>query len=83
MDHVDTLERTRRLLLAEDSHTVRMALRTYLAAIPRLEVVEVEHGDAAIEQLRVGNIDIVLCDIEMPKRNGFEVLQMARKLYRA
>lgn len=73
---------TRHLLLAEDSMTVRAAFRTYLAAIPDLDVIEAEEGDAALQLLADRPIDIVVCDIEMPKKSGLEVLRIIRQRYR-
>jgi DNA-binding NarL/FixJ family response regulator len=62
-----------RILLAEDQTLLRQALRTILDLEPGLTVVgEAADGEEAVRQALALNPDIVLMDIQMPKRNGVE-----------
>ena len=68
-----------RVLVVDDSATMRGLIRNVLSADPAIEVVG-EAGDAmqartAIKQL---NPDVVTLDIEMPKVDGFEVATFIR-----
>ena len=70
------------LLLVEDNDDDVMLVREALAEAPRLRLVHVApHGDAAIAWLRqqlaggpAALPHLVLLDLNMPRRNGFEVL---------
>ncbi len=39
------------------------------------EVIEAEDGEEALEKLKTENPSLILCDIGMPKMDGFEVLK--------
>jgi len=43
------------------------------------EVVTAEDGEAGLATARIFRPDIVICDIKMPKKDGFEVLSEIRK----
>ena len=38
------------------------------------EIIEAYDGDEAIQLIDVANPELILCDISMPKKDGFEVL---------
>jgi DNA-binding NarL/FixJ family response regulator len=62
-----------RILLAEDQTLLRQALRTILELEPGLTVVgEAADGEEATHRALALKPDIVLMDIQMPKRNGVE-----------
>lgn len=62
-----------RILLAEDQTLLRQALRTILDLEPGLEVVgEASDGEEAIGEAMRLEPDIVLMDIQMPRRSGVE-----------
>lgn len=70
------------LLLVDDSITVRQTLALTLQKAG-YEVLQAKDGYEAIEQLRCHtNIQLIFCDIEMPRMNGFEFLKN-RQLDRA
>lgn len=46
---------------------------------PVFDVRLVKDGEQALALLRRDKIDLVLLDIEMPKQNGFELLQIIRQ----
>jgi CheY-like chemotaxis protein len=66
-----------RVLVVDDSQTVRLTLRTWLTAAG-YEVLEAADGVQALEVLRAsaGPL-VVLLDYQMPGLTGFEVLQKA------
>ncbi|HBL58794.1 MAG TPA: hybrid sensor histidine kinase/response regulator, partial [Cyanobacteria bacterium UBA8803] len=63
------------VLLVDDSITVRQSLSLTLQNAG-YQVFQAKDGYEAIEQLRHNpNIELVICDIEMPRMNGFEFLK--------
>jgi two-component system chemotaxis response regulator CheB len=65
-----------RVVLADDSALYRHLLRRVFAADPEIEVVGVAaDGAEALEMFRSASPDAVVLDINMPRMNGFEVLQ--------
>ncbi|NEO30476.1 MAG: hybrid sensor histidine kinase/response regulator [Symploca sp. SIO3C6] len=63
------------ILLVDDSITVRQTLAMTLKQ-SGYQVVQARDGYEAIEQIRHHrHIDLVICDIEMPRMNGFEFLK--------
>jgi CheY-like chemotaxis protein len=67
----------RKILLADDSPTIRR-LVTQTFAGGKFEVVAVSNGEAAIKALEEARPDIVLADIYMPGKNGYEVCAHVR-----
>ena len=73
------------VLVADDEPKIRQIIRDVLRG-KGCRVVVCSDGTAAIEQLEsaaAGNItkfDLVVSDIKMPDRNGYEVFSAARKL---
>jgi CheY-like chemotaxis protein len=67
----------RKILLADDSPTIRR-LVTQTFADGKFEIVAVSNGDAAIKALEEKRPDIVLADIYMPGKNGYEVCAYVR-----
>jgi DNA-binding NarL/FixJ family response regulator len=62
-----------RILLCEDQTLLRYGLRTILSLEPGLAVVgEAADGEEAIQQALALQPDIVLMDIQMPRRSGVE-----------
>ncbi|WP_439814234.1 response regulator [Zavarzinia sp. CC-PAN008] len=61
------------ILLVEDDATVRRGLSRALATAG-YTVVEAEHGAAALEQLEVHKVDLVLTDIVMPGIDGLALV---------
>lgn len=61
-----------RLLLADDSVTIQRVIELTFAD-EDVQVVAVGDGRAAIEQIQRERPDIVLADIGMPERDGYEV----------
>jgi len=69
-----------RILLAEDSRGMRALIReSFPKTLYRPEFVEAEDGEEAVALYRKRRCDIVLLDLNMPKLNGFDVLQALRR----
>jgi DNA-binding response OmpR family regulator len=67
-----------RILLVEDDSSIVIGLRMNLER-EGYEVELAEDGDTALERVREGDFDLVLLDVMLPKRNGYEVLDALRK----
>lgn len=62
----------RKLLVADDSTTIRRVIELTFAG-EGIQVVSVGDGDEAIARIPIEHPDIVLADVTMPKRDGYEV----------
>lgn len=67
-------ERPSKILLADDSMVVRAVVRGQLVG-QDYDLVEAADGVQALEMVRADPPDVVLLDVEMPGRNGYEVLE--------
>ena len=66
------------ILLADDSPTIqRLVTQTFVGA--DFEVVSVSNGDAAVRKFDEVHPDVVLADIYMPGKNGYEVCDFVRR----
>ncbi len=72
------------VLVVDDEDSIRKISRLTLTKAG-YEVVEAENGEKAIEVLNTGEnpltVDVILCDIRMPKINGVEAIQYFRTQY--
>jgi DNA-binding response OmpR family regulator len=64
----------RKILIVDDEEVIREFLRIHLAKLG-YEVKEAADGEQAIEELGKDDFDLLICDILMPKKGGWEVLQ--------
>lgn len=73
-----TAGRVYKVLLVEDDTDVQRALQDYLA-MQGYDTASSMDGEEAIQTLRAdGHFDLILLDIMLPKKNGFDVLREAR-----
>lgn len=64
-----------RVILVDDERPARERLRQMLAAFGDIDVVaEAADGDEALERIEAFRPDLVFLDIQMPGRNGLEVV---------
>jgi two-component system LytT family response regulator len=72
-----TPEVSRRVLVADDEAPARALLRELIAAWPRLELVgEAADGLEAVELAQARRPDLIFLDVQMPRLDGFEVLEL-------
>ncbi len=67
-----------KILVADDNSNVQKTVSLALADLG-FEVVAVNNGDAAVKRLAEFAPDLVLADIFMPVRNGYEVCEFVKK----
>lgn len=65
--------RSQAVLVVDDSLTLRRSL-TLLLEQRGYAVLQAENGLEALAQLQQAKVDLVVCDLEMPQVNGFELL---------
>ena len=72
---------TSTILIAEDSVATRRMLDKVLTSVG-YRVIVCRDGQEALEQVEQyrGRIDLILSDVEMPRLNGFELLEKVRSL---
>ena len=68
---------SRKILVVDDEEVIRKFLRIQLAKLG-YEVKEAADGEQAIEQLGKDDFDLLICDILMPKKDGWEVIKEAK-----
>ncbi|MES3020062.1 MAG: LytTR family transcriptional regulator DNA-binding domain-containing protein [Pseudomonadota bacterium] len=67
-----------RVIIVDDEELARAVLREYLARHPDLSIVaECANGFEAVKAIAELAPDLVFIDIQMPKLNGFEVVELA------
>ncbi len=70
-----------KLLIIEDEAAIRRVLVKILSEEnSTYQVEEAEDGLVGIEKIKKEDYDLVLCDIKMPKMDGVEVLEAAKKI---
>jgi two-component system chemotaxis response regulator CheY len=63
-----------RFLVVDDFSTMRRIVRSLLKESGYTDVDEAEDGAVALKKLLASKFDFVVCDINMPNMNGFELL---------
>ena len=67
-------QRDARLLIAEDEANLRLVLQKELQRLG-YRVQAAPDGEAALRKLEESNVDVLLCDINMPHMDGMELLR--------
>jgi len=71
----------KKILIIEDEAAIRRVLKRILEQMDKSYTID-EAGDGVegIEKIKKNDYDLVLCDIKMPKKDGIEVLEEAKKI---
>jgi two-component system chemotaxis response regulator CheY len=69
-----------RVLLADDSGTMRTIIRRALESLGITGTVEASDGLQAVELFKTGAFDLVLTDWNMPGKTGIEVVREIRAI---
>jgi two-component system chemotaxis response regulator CheY len=68
-----------RVLVADDSSTMRKIILRSLNAVGIPSATEAADGEEAVKAFKPGDFDLVLTDWNMPGKNGLEVITEIRK----
>ena len=64
-------------IIVDDEPLAHEILRNFIGGIPELEIVgECSNGFEALKEIQQANPDLVFLDIQMPKLDGFELLEV-------
>jgi two-component system chemotaxis response regulator CheY len=69
------MEKSSKVLLADDSAFMRKVLKDILEGIGFTNFIEAENGVEAIEKFNAEKPSLVMLDIIMPVKNGIDVLK--------
>ena len=65
-----------RVFIADDQLLIRQGIRTLLEMDAEIVIAgEAEDGAETIEQVPLADVDVLLLDVRMPKKNGVDVLR--------
>jgi signal transduction histidine kinase len=65
------------VLIVDDNQEMRQLISNYLSS--SFQILFAENGEVALKKARTLKPDLILTDIDMPKMNGFELLEAIRK----
>ncbi len=66
-----------KVVLIDDEPLARSLVREYLSSFPETEIVEeCDNGLEGIKAIQLHQPDLIFLDIQMPKINGFEMLEL-------
>jgi two-component system chemotaxis response regulator CheY len=78
LTHEETYSMGTRVLVADDSSTMRKIILRSLQAVGVTEATEAADGAEAVATFKPGQFDLVLTDWNMPGKTGLEVVQEIR-----
>src|SRR5687768_8492197 len=67
-----------RVLVVDDSPTIRRMVIASLRALPDAEFIEAGNGFEAIECVMLGPVSLIILDLNMPDMHGLEVLRFLK-----
>jgi DNA-binding NtrC family response regulator len=69
-----------KILIIEDEESIRRVLKKVLIEEDnKYQFIEASDGVQGIEKIKSNKLNLILCDIKMPKKDGIEVLQFIIK----
>lgn len=78
--HKEYLNNTKILIVEDNRINMLLAKKLVKKIIPNCTIFEAKDGKEAIKIYKKEKVDIILMDIQMPKKNGFETTIEIRKL---
>lgn len=78
VEHKDPLLDGKRVLIVDDEDIIRETVSDVLSKVGAITVMA-RDGEEAIAMIRSQHFDVVLSDIKMPNRDGYEVFAAARE----
>lgn len=66
------------VLVIDDEDMVRLVLRQFLER-QSMTVIEAEDGEEGLRQLRANAVDLVICDLIMPRADGIGTIMHIRR----
>lgn len=66
------------VIIVDDSLTIRQHVATTLTGAG-MNVTEAVDGSDGVNKIRAGGIDCVICDVNMPNKNGIELVQEIKR----
>ncbi len=71
-----------KVIICDDHAVVRMGLGQILSDTDGMEVLgEAENGNELLEQIQCQSVDVVVMDINMPEKSGWDTLAQLKRLY--
>jgi two-component system chemotaxis response regulator CheY len=67
-----------KILIVDDSSTMRRIIINTLSRIGYSDVLEAEHGKAGLDQLGKGGVEMIITDWNMPEMDGLEFVGNVR-----
>jgi two-component system chemotaxis response regulator CheY len=67
-----------KVLVVDDFATMRRIVRNILKQLGFTNIVEADDGTTALEIMKTDKIDLVLCDWNMPKISGLDLLKQMK-----
>ena len=68
----------KRILIVEDSPTMRQLISFALKRLPSVSIVEAGDGVDALKKLAAEPVDLILTDINMPIMDGLKLVSLVR-----
>ena len=72
------MDKTTRILTVDDSASMR-ALLNHALSSQGFDVAQAEDGEVALEWLALNEVDVVITDINMPRLDGFGLIEKLRQ----
>ena len=70
---------TKKVMIVDDSRTVRQQVAAALGPAG-FEVLEAQDGQEALDRMKgTPDLSLIICDVNMPRMNGLEMLSIARE----
>ena len=67
-----------KVLVVDDFATMRRIVKNVLRQVGFTNIIEADDGKTALKELKKENIDLILCDWNMPEMPGIDLLKQIR-----